>query len=80
MPSPGVCRGCKAKVLWIRTTKGKWMIVDPDQIAATGSERNLTLVTDNGNVYVRPHAGVTGYVPHWAVCPQSQSFKKEKTA
>ena len=79
----GKCRACGARILWLKTTKGKNMPVDPGVIrfhAAGGPE---TFVTVNGKVErgARSTTGAElGYISHFATCPEADRFRKKETA
>lgn len=57
-----VCRGCGVYIEWVKTTKGKWMPVDPALV---------TVVTKDGDT-------VRGYIPHWSTCPKAAAFKTKR--
>lgn len=70
----GTCRKCGKRILWIKTTAGKNMPVNPDlinyRIVTGGKER---IVTQNGQVVAgekcRPEvADGIGYISHFATC------------
>lgn len=80
----GQCRGCGARVIWIRTRAGKNMPCDPTmhnyRIDPTGKEK---IVTQSGDV-VSGVTGVTpdesdgiGYISHFATCPSARNFRKK---
>lgn len=59
------CRGCGGDVVWLKTKRGKWMCVN---VVPTKPE------------FRGPAAGETKYAhgehePHWATCPEADSFK-----
>jgi hypothetical protein len=56
-----VCRGCGARILWVKTKKGASMPVDVVQ---------KTIVTVEGEV-------VSGFESHFASCPEASSFRKK---
>ena len=75
----GTCRGCGARVIWIRTKNGKNMPVD-DHILNfrkpnTGEKATDKLVTPEGEV-VSAIVGrgdefpEMGYISHFATCPR----------
>ncbi len=76
----GTCRGCGAQILWTITTKGKSMPCNPEVIFFTPGCGNETFVTPQGKVVrgKRSKDGQAGYISHFATCPQSKRFKKEK--
>ena len=79
----GTCRACGARILWLKTTRGKNMPVDPGVIrfhAAGGPE---TFVAVNGKVErgQRSAAGEAwGYISHFATCPEADRMRRKKDA
>ncbi len=55
------CKGCGASIRWIKTTRGKSMPVDPEEV---------TIATRGGMTY-------RGFISHWATCSESEQFKAE---
>lgn len=53
------CKGCNANIIWIKTKAGKQMPCNVEKI---------TIVTEQGET-------ITGYMPHWATCPEYKKFK-----
>ena len=54
------CKGCQAEIIWIKTTNGKAMPCNPEKV---------TIITEKGET-------ISGYIPHWATCPQYKKFKE----
>ena len=79
----GICRGCGAPILWIRTPAGKSMPCDPQPIKywqdPTGRNK---IVTPNGEVVSARLEGDEqtatgiGYISHFATCPKRDQFRK----
>lgn len=77
------CRGCGAPIVWIKTPGGKAMPCDPSPIyfrPAPGAKEKI--VTTKGEVLSAEivhgaEAADAGYRPHWATCPQADSFKRK---
>jgi len=77
------CKGCGAKIVWVKMPSGKSMPCDPDLIpywerkGAPGK-----VVTPNGEVIScvfdgNPQTATgVGFVSHWSTCQQAQSFRK----
>lgn len=70
----GTCRKCGKRILWIKTTAGKNMPVNPDlinyRVVTGGKER---IVTQNGQVVAGEKcraevADGIGYISHFATC------------
>ena len=72
------CKGCGAKIIWI----GK-MPCDPEPVTYWEKAKAPgKVVTPNGEVISCVFEGDlqkatgSGYVSHWATCPQAGKFKK----
>lgn len=86
------CKKCGADIIWLKTPRGKWMCADeglkPYRQNKAGKD---TVVTDWGETIrcdlLSPEdckagrAIPTGLArtPHWATCPEADSFRKQKT-
>lgn len=78
------CKGCGARIVWIKTPDGKSMPCDAQQVIykqRAGAKGKI--VTSNGEVVsaeVTNDLGTAtgiGYVPHWATCPAADGFKRK---
>ena len=78
-----ICKGCKAKIIWIKTVAGKSIPCDPDEVVYweyPGAKGKI--VTPNGEVISCIFTGDPdtasgiGYVPHWATCREAGRFRK----
>lgn len=79
----GICKGCGAHIVWIRTKAGKSMpcnsLILDFKIVPGGKEK---IVTPDGDVV----SGITGidadekdgmgYTSHFATCPAANKFRK----
>lgn len=76
----GFCKGCGAQILWTMTERGKSMPCDPYIITFVPGGGPETFVTPEGKVErgARSKDGKIGYISHFATCPQSRRFRKEK--
>ena len=80
-PEMPCCKGCGAPILWYRTADGKPMPCNPVPITywkqTEGRKKVLTL---GGEIvsceYDGDGDGETGYIPHWATCPNAKDFRK----
>lgn len=76
------CRGCGARIVWIKTPAGKAMPCDPSPVYYKADhEGKDRIVTTRGEVVactITTGANATdaGYRPHWATCPQAGRFKR----
>lgn len=75
------CRGCGAQIIWTRTANGKSMPCDPEVIFFTPAGGPETFVTPDGKTVrgKRSRDGQIGYISHWATCPKSNKFRKDKS-
>lgn len=75
------CKGCGAKILWIKTKKGRSMPCDSKRhqvfsggkkifVLESGEVVSGTDVQEEGKDYLG-----FGYVSHFSTCPAAQSFK-----
>ena len=79
-----LCRGCGARIEWIRTKAGKMMPVDPDPVMVIEGEGREVFVTDEGDSITGRRAGTgeenmelpVGFVPHWATCRRAGDFRR----
>lgn len=83
MQTDAKCSGCGQRIRWIKTVAGKMMPCNVSLVVIDGMtdtvKKKLTIVTDNGVVISNPHAGLAGYVPHWATCPKANTFRKKSS-
>lgn len=69
--STGICRSCKARIVWYRTVGGKMMPFDGAP-ALTNVRRDQTSVD-------APWVGeAPRHLVHWATCPDADSFRKRE--
>lgn len=74
------CKSCGAPLVWIRTTAGKNMPCNAEPVRfdyKLGSKDKV--VTENGEVLpaeIRSDGSETGYIPHWATCPEADKHRK----
>lgn len=55
------CRTCKKEIAWVRTESGKMMPIDIDV--------EIVVEKDGERIVVAK--------PHWASCPQAESWRKK---
>ena len=80
----GICKGCGAAIVWIRTPNGKSMSCNANPIYYIAKPRIGTkkVVTPNGEVISCEYtddpyrATGTGFAPHWGYCTARQRFSK----
>ena len=77
------CRGCGAKIRFIKTVAGKTIPVNPEEVAYEQKARgSLKIVTTNGEVLSAEwpadpqKATGIGYISHFATCPKANGFRK----
>ena len=72
-----VCRGCKAAIVLVYTTGGKWM---PCERTPSRVDGERVLIFNDGVTGRRNGVYEVGLEPHWANCPKSEEFKERETA
>lgn len=74
------CRGCGAQIKFIKTSRGKWMPVDPEPIHASDVREGDYLIGEDGELFKilgeSDQENDFGYVPHFATCPKADEFKR----
>ena len=79
----GICKGCGAQIIWIKTRAGKSMpcnsLIRSYKIVPGGTEK---IVTPEGDVV----SGITGieakdsdgmgYISHFATCSKARNFRR----
>lgn len=82
----GTCRGCGAKVIWVRSESGKRMPCNPQMVPfweRPGASGKVVL-QGSGKViscdFEGPRDEVTGfgYISHFSTCPQAGRFRRKK--
>lgn len=75
-----VCRSCGQPIRWIRTTTGKNMPVDPEELNADDLTSGTILVTLSGQVHrvggERNQPNVKGFISHFSTCPDAKEWRK----
>lgn len=80
------CRLCGAQIMWVKTTAGKNMPVNPEFIPyrhpKEGEKGEERLVRPNGEVIsaIRTDAGSAdgnGYISHFATCPKAKKARRK---
>lgn len=73
------CKKCQAEIKWITTIAGKYIPVDPAEVAGIDLEHIDTLITHDGQILKGKNAAIAvGFIPHWATCPFADDFRKTK--
>lgn len=67
------CRSCGAPIVFVRTTKGEWMPVNPKPRPGG----NVELVNGVAQV-VAPSPEVKRYTSHHSDCPNANGHRKER--
>jgi len=79
MNDVGYCRSCGARIRWIRTVGGKAMPCNAQPITFTRGGGPETFVTPEGKVERGkrdPGGDLTGYISHFATCPQADRHRR----
>lgn len=76
------CKGCGARIFYVKTMNGNRMPLNPDEITFTPAGGPDTFVTMDGKVErgKRSQDGQTGYLSHFATCPMANRFRNVKRA
>lgn len=75
------CSSCGAEIIWIKTKAGRTMPVNPEKIWFTEGGQE-TFITKEGRVVrgersaLRAHPAQTGYISHFATCPDASQHRK----
>ena len=83
------CRGCGAEVIWIRTSMGKKMPVDPEPVWVLPETGGDSYVMPDGSLVTGRRIGdawdddpdanvVECYISHFATCPEGGQFRNRK--
>ena len=78
------CRSCGAEIKWIRMASGKANPVDPYKRTVVRDEGNEPLITDDGLVIhgrfasLEEGANASGYISHFATCPNADMHRRCK--
>ena len=60
------CRKCGKEIRFIKTLRGRWMPIDADPTDEQ-KRKTTSIVIEGGNIIEA--------VPHWATCPDADSFR-----
>jgi len=74
MENTSKCKSCGAPVKWIKSTRGKWMIVDAEPIPAMLGEIRTF---EDGSVR-QAVEGEIGYIDHHSTCPDAAKYRRKK--
>ncbi len=84
MANTGKCRGCGAKIVWVKTPAGKNMPCNPGLVPYReeykGKDKVVTMGGEVVSCRTFPAYGpVTdmGYIPHFATCPNAKQFSRK---
>lgn len=78
------CRSCGAEIKFIQLKSGKWNPVDPQKRTLVEGEGNEVIVTESGEVVTGRFASLdeganrSGYISHFATCPNANQHRKER--
>jgi hypothetical protein len=73
------CRSCNASVIWAKTRKEKWMVLDAapngrGKFIVSSTEPPECETFDEGNML---HANRYRFAAHWGSCPQAENWKRK---
>lgn len=83
-----ICRGCGARIEWIKMKTGKMMPADTEPVMVIEGEGREVFVTDEGETITGRRAlpeeenkgMLVGFVPHWATCRRAGDFRRGRGA
>ncbi len=79
MQDRNICRYCHKPILWAKTTKGRCIPLDPEEVRITPGNGPEKIVTADGAVVTGkpdPEGSVTGHRSHFATCPDAHKARK----
>ena len=68
------CTSCGASTMWVKTTSGKSMPLDPQPVV----NGNVYIDGATGLAHVRKPDGAMGFRPHFVTCPNADQHRKQK--
>jgi len=84
-PAVTVCRACGARIIFIKTVKGKTMPVDAEPVSFVPDDNGFAKYVLSDGIVVRgvpPLPGDRdvheGYISHFATCPSADAFRKNR--
>jgi hypothetical protein len=79
------CRGCGARIKWVKTLPGKNMPVNKETVTITPDKKGVVVAVMpdgkvvRGNLTMRGVPGVvTGYISHFATCPVADKLRRDE--
>ena len=72
--SPDGGKGCGARILWVRTVKGKLLPVDDNDVVRVAVFGDQTATWED--LRKRPELAEV-LKPHWATCPNADTFRRK---
>lgn len=88
MQKTSTCKTCGAKIVWIKTTRGKSMPCNAEQVQYQENRRGSALIVTKDGDVVRgniiddnqtslvPVVDGVGYVSHFATCPNAAKHRR----
>ena len=88
MQKTSTCKSCGAKIVWIKTTRGKQMPCNAEQVQYQENKRGSALIVTKDGDVVRgniiddkqtslvPVVDGVGYVSHFATCPNAARHRR----
>lgn len=84
--SKGVCRGCGAEIVWVKTSSGKSIPCDPQPVSyweRPGAVGKVVLPRSGkvvSCVFYGPRHELSGfgYASHFSTCPRADVFRRKK--
>ena len=80
------CRSCGAEIKFIKLKSGKWNPVDTQKHTLIEGDGNEIIVTESGEVVHGRFASIdeganrSGYISHFATCPNANQHRNREGA
>ena len=81
------CSKCGARIVWLKTPKGKWMCADEGLVPYRRNPEGKSILVNDYGEMIRcdtypAEKGLAEHgmarVPHWATCPNAEDFQRAK--
>ena len=74
---PDECRSCHQPIVWVETTKGRRMPVDPEPVYAGNIVLRDREHLPPLELYRKPDEGTKRYISHFVTCPQRDKWRRK---
>lgn len=81
------CKGCGARIIWVKTKNGTFLPCNPEAVEIDpAGAKTMCIVTDDGDVQwgspvnrdslFLPDKTIMGRLSHFATCPDAKKFRR----